>query len=171
MNLARTADNVENMIIDDKKILNFAKKHFRNAKRNDKATWNGRQIRNAFQTAIALAEWEVKGERPANGVFEQARLSVEHFKKVADASADFDEYLLAVNHGKDEDRRALERGDRAPGWNLPASLPKPTESLKPRGNNRHKNEDSKKRKPQREKPKSSDISEDEEDESENFSDD
>lgn len=42
---------------DRKGILKFASKHYRELAESE-TTWNGRQIRNAFQTAIALAEWD-----------------------------------------------------------------------------------------------------------------
>ena len=51
---------------------------------------DGRQIRNAFQTAIALAEWEAQTR---NGTPE---LSDTQFKKIADLTKDFDRYLLST---------------------------------------------------------------------------
>ncbi|GME51070.1 hypothetical protein CAC42_2026 [Neofusicoccum parvum] len=63
-------------------IRDWAKKHFLDNR------WNGREIFNACQTAIALAEWDVKkGER------KKLALKVKHFDKVAEASRGFEKYL------------------------------------------------------------------------------
>lgn len=59
-----------------------------------------RQIRNAFQTAIALAEYEA-GE---NGT---PSLALGHFKKVADASKEFDIYLKNVYGGQSDAHIAM----------------------------------------------------------------
>ncbi|SPO05931.1 uncharacterized protein DNG_08620 [Cephalotrichum gorgonifer] len=72
--------------------------------------WNGRQIRNAFQTAVALAEFshkyhESKRSSSKKGSGKKARepeLNVKHFKTIAEASLEFDEYMNDV-HGASED--------------------------------------------------------------------
>ena len=51
--------------------------------------WNGRQIRNAFQSAIALASFALKDGQ-------EVKLKTEHFKKVAEASDEFNRYLWRV---------------------------------------------------------------------------
>ena len=59
MNLERAAKEYENVKIEDKarkRILDFAESHFKPCKKS-RTTWNERQIRNATQTAIALAEY------------------------------------------------------------------------------------------------------------------
>lgn len=56
-----------------------------------------RQIRNAFQTAIALAEFEA-AEKKTNRI----ELSQEHFATVAKASAEFDTYLRSTLGGQTE---------------------------------------------------------------------
>lgn len=66
---------------DEDKIINFAHELFI---KHQQPTyhglrWNGRQIRNAFQSAVALAEYAVKDEVTAV-------LEVSHFEKVAQAS-------------------------------------------------------------------------------------
>ena len=86
--------------IDEAQILAFAKKHYVSTI-PQKANWNGRQIRNAFQTATALAEYEVHDhrlERNQATSSEQAKpreieLKIDHFDKVAWASFEFDKYL------------------------------------------------------------------------------
>ncbi|KAI0199496.1 hypothetical protein F4808DRAFT_461816 [Astrocystis sublimbata] len=74
-----------------KDIEKFAKRHWKEGNRDNR--WNGRQIKNAFQTAVSLAQWdcyqalsEIKG--PVSPV-----LKAKHFKKVALASKHFDKYL------------------------------------------------------------------------------
>jgi hypothetical protein len=64
--------------------------------------WNGRQIRNAFQTVLALAEFDSKNRSHESTTF---LVSKKHFKIVANASVQFNEYLLAT-HGVDEDKAA-----------------------------------------------------------------
>lgn len=71
--------------------------------------WNGRQIRNAFQTAVALAEFEARQrdtQRAEGSSKTPPVLTTEHFKKLARASAQFSEYLRET-HGDDEDERAV----------------------------------------------------------------
>ncbi|KAL8382972.1 hypothetical protein RB595_006644 [Gaeumannomyces hyphopodioides] len=65
-----------------------------------KPVWNGRQIRNAFQTAIALAEHESKEG-------ECIRVRKWHFERVAAVSNEFNEYLWRVKHRRDESELAL----------------------------------------------------------------
>ncbi|RPA80642.1 hypothetical protein BJ508DRAFT_415312 [Ascobolus immersus RN42] len=86
-------------------ILEFARQHWSLGNR-----WNGRQIKNAFQTAAALADWDYrKGVRPRrytasdDSVQESDRqkgpvLERHHFKKVAKASAHFEKYLVSVRN-------------------------------------------------------------------------
>ncbi|KAF1996046.1 P-loop containing nucleoside triphosphate hydrolase protein, partial [Amniculicola lignicola CBS 123094] len=45
-----------NFIIDADDIRSFAKEHYR--VNSESSRWNGRQIRNAFHTAVAMAEYE-----------------------------------------------------------------------------------------------------------------
>ena len=86
--------------VDETRILAFARKHYVLTK-SKKANWNGRQIRNAFQTATALAEHEAhdhKSDRNKATSSEQAtsrilELKVDHFDKVAWPSFEFDSYL------------------------------------------------------------------------------
>ena len=48
-----------NYEIRSDEIRRFAKEHW---KENSDARWNGRQIRNAFHTAIAMAEYDAQGD-------------------------------------------------------------------------------------------------------------
>ncbi|KAI1409797.1 hypothetical protein F5Y13DRAFT_203189 [Hypoxylon sp. FL1857] len=79
--------------IDKKKILKYADLNF------EELHWNGRQIRNAFQSALALADFATQdtGKTPT--------LSFEQFDTIARASLEFDHYLQST-HGFDEDKMA-----------------------------------------------------------------
>lgn len=72
--------------------------------------WNGREIRNAFQTAIALAEYEASEDdgRPPGQAVEVKR---EHFEQVMAMSRKFVEYVDSID-GRDENTRAKSRKDR-----------------------------------------------------------
>lgn len=81
-----------------KEIMNFAQGHWADNEAS-KTNWNGRQIKNAFQTAIALAEWDYmdsqsKLKSDTGGPLLEAR----HFRQVAEASARFDQYLASVRN-------------------------------------------------------------------------
>lgn len=80
-----------------KEILKFAKEHYMDLKRGKSGSWNGRQIRNAFQTAIALAEFEA-----AEACNSHVELGRQHFVTVAQASEDFDKYLRSTFGGQTE---------------------------------------------------------------------
>ncbi len=69
--------------IDESDILRFAYDNF------STLNWNGRQIKNAFQSCIALAEYEM------NHVGDAGTLDVgtRHFKAIAEASQKFDDYV------------------------------------------------------------------------------
>lgn len=116
MNLKRTERFYENMDVKPKerqKILAFAEKHFKECEAL-KTTWNGRQIRNAFQTAIALAEYEIhKLQEDYDMANAKPCLKVDQFKKVAEASRHFDEYIKATLGSAEEDlaRERFERRD------------------------------------------------------------
>ncbi|KAI0548228.1 hypothetical protein F4679DRAFT_551690 [Xylaria curta] len=97
--------------IKEKEILKFARRHFRQAEKEGLGTWNGRQIRNAFQAAIALVEYDSQqmkdgGPRPTLGEAQ--------FKVVAESSREFDRYLVSTLGAADSDiaRREEWRFDR-----------------------------------------------------------
>ena len=103
---------------DSDEIMQFAKEHYHQLA-TSRSTWNGRQIRNAFQTAIALAEWDaqiVREEHEDSGHV-KPRLRRKHFERVADASKHFDQYVK-VTVGTDADvarERSERRDDLFPG--------------------------------------------------------
>ncbi|MCJ1395789.1 hypothetical protein MMC18_008675 [Xylographa bjoerkii] len=72
--------------------MSFAKEHWKADQR-----WNGRQIKNAFQTAIALAEWDnLKVSGGSTAKLTRPVLEKSHFETVAAASAHFEMYLQQV---------------------------------------------------------------------------
>jgi hypothetical protein len=83
--------------------------------------WNGREIRNAFQTAVALAEYEATqkqkkalGGREKEGTVEglEIELRQDHFEKVVEMSENFKKYLASVEESEDGKKKHLgERGD------------------------------------------------------------
>lgn len=97
MNLKRTLARKDNMMeADVDEIISFAKEQFHEGKKTD-SNWNGRQIRNAFQTAAALAEFDAQSKRqnPKGPVY--SRLHTKHFKTVSQASKQFDDYIKSFS--------------------------------------------------------------------------
>ncbi|RTE85317.1 hypothetical protein BHE90_000133 [Fusarium euwallaceae] len=80
--------------------------------------WNGRQIRNAFQTVLALAEFHEKGRGDESSPRVVTR---KYFKIVANASTQFNDYLLAT-HGMDEDKVANREFMRALSYSPSSKL-------------------------------------------------
>jgi hypothetical protein len=81
--------------IDKEGILKFAKDHW---KKHPDARWNGRQIRNAFHTAVAMAEFSARGGKLANGEYDQERdvkidVGRAQFEKIANTVKEFDDYM------------------------------------------------------------------------------
>lgn len=114
----RFKEEEKKFIIEKKDVISFARAHYKNLNETLKiAPWNGRyasyrnrdqlllydgtndntpyrQIRNAFQTAVALAEYEAQrsGETPT--------LDSTQFEKVAKTSLQFDLYLKSLYRGR-----------------------------------------------------------------------
>lgn len=99
--------------IDEDEIVLAAVTHWREHK---DARWNGRQIRNACQTALALAENDAQPKGQKYNIKEKTtakvHLTLEHLKIVSDSYLEFTDYLKAV-HGADAEGRAKESGLRA----------------------------------------------------------
>lgn len=107
MNLNRLSKSKRDIYVDRSEIEAFARSHWKDGKR-----WNGRQIRNAFQTAVALAEYEFqekcqKCEKTGDKPPFRPALENHHFNAVARTSAEFDDYLQSVMHGETHEKRAL----------------------------------------------------------------
>ncbi|KAF2432110.1 P-loop containing nucleoside triphosphate hydrolase protein [Tothia fuscella] len=83
--------------------LNLDAKDYIQGKEMREIRWNGREIRNAFQTAVTLAEYDAR--RDAEN---KILVTDEHLKAVVKLSKDFKSYLFELHRG-DEGKRA-ERG-------------------------------------------------------------
>lgn len=90
--------------MDTPEILEFAGKYFAD---HQYERWNGRQIRNACQTALALAEFRAQGgsHQQIKNANATVHLRVEDIEKVTGAYLEFTKYLNDV-HGWDAERLA-----------------------------------------------------------------
>ncbi|XXH01268.1 hypothetical protein Hte_007622 [Hypoxylon texense] len=103
VNIRRSQPRVET---DRDEIIRFAKKHFFHSDENSR--WNGRQIYNAFKTAIALAEFENQAttdDNHSNSNNNKKKKSIpvltaSHLRQVALVAKKFDEYLLETQGGE-----------------------------------------------------------------------
>jgi hypothetical protein len=101
INKSREEEGFPKIRLDKKKILKFAGMNY------EALQWNGRQIQNAFHMALSLAQFEVKGNKDKG-----PRITTDHFKILANASLQFDDYLKEVHLG-DESKKAKMSGLRA----------------------------------------------------------
>jgi hypothetical protein len=102
MNLRRIkeAKDVE-VEIDAAGIQRFYKKHWKANEKKTSRRWNGRQIKNAFQTALALANCDFSNNTDSN--LTRPKLKPSHFKQVAETSNHFDDYFAEVfRDGEDQ---------------------------------------------------------------------
>lgn len=124
MNLRRIQKAIDvDIDIDEAGIRKFYEDHWKDTDKKKSRRWNGRQIKNAFQTALALANWEFH-DGPSKGELMRPHLKPKHFKHVAKTSNHFDDYIMELQgEGSDrsEDvyaavaRREGLREDRLPG--------------------------------------------------------
>lgn len=107
----RFKDKGRQINIDKVEIGGFAVKYYNSY---PDARWNGRQIRNACQTALALAEFEAQGNshKAIQNPNAEINLRMDHLETVANAYREFAKYQDKID-GTDADRRALEDGIRA----------------------------------------------------------
>ncbi|KAI0184137.1 P-loop containing nucleoside triphosphate hydrolase protein [Xylaria flabelliformis] len=107
--------------IDEDNIIRFAKRHFKDSEKSRVAGWNGCQIRNAFQIALAMARYDwahsKDTSRPKVPVLDE-----KHFNRVASATKDFHNYLKEAR-GKDSSALAHEHSERADDFNIGPSYP------------------------------------------------
>ncbi|KAL4932090.1 ATP-binding protein [Aspergillus undulatus] len=105
-NIQRIKQSGLNMDIEDKKIRHFADEHWQRNFERPTRRWNGRQIKNAFQTAIALANWEFNEEND-DARLERPLLKARHFRHIAKITAHFDDYISEIFGAYDEDTYAM----------------------------------------------------------------
>ncbi|KAH6617425.1 hypothetical protein F5144DRAFT_596448 [Chaetomium tenue] len=107
----RFAQKGRRIEIDEMGIGGFAAQHFT---AHPHARWNGRQIRNACQTALALAEFEAQGNSHEHILRPDAvvKLGIKQFEVVRNAYIEFSKYMNAL-YGSNAARRAKEAKVRA----------------------------------------------------------
>ncbi|KAI0407318.1 hypothetical protein F4802DRAFT_555013 [Xylaria palmicola] len=111
VNLERCMEKVQ---ADKDELLRYAKKQFHRADENSR--WNGRQIYNAFKTAIALAEFEKSNSESKRG--QRPILTESHFRQVAQVAKKFDEYLLETHGGVSMAAANQQQNVRADGFGI-----------------------------------------------------
>lgn len=130
----RNPDPNEQIWIDRKEIIEFARDHFN---QHDKShgsgsslgRWNGRQIRNAFLIASSLVHYdseddgndEDKDELEEPSTKKQKQLGKSQFEIVAKTTLLYDQYRALIHSGKSDDHVAFEREERAMSYQ-PRSL-------------------------------------------------
>lgn len=97
-------DTVMRVRFNRKEIERYAEEHWDSCA--EAMRWNGRQIKNAFQTAVALADWDHFQHTGGNPLPEGPLLKKSHFQTVSQASAHFDDYLMKVR-GADQERAKM----------------------------------------------------------------
>jgi hypothetical protein len=101
-NIARVKSSDLGIDIDEDDVRHFYELLWLENEKNPSRHWNGRQIKNAFQTAIALAHWDFQGmsedSRPPRPL-----LRAKHFKRVGQTSAHFDDYIGSVYGIEEQD--------------------------------------------------------------------
>ncbi|KAI9150607.1 ATPase family AAA domain-containing protein [Paramyrothecium foliicola] len=95
-------------------LLTFAKNHY-NSHKSTGTAWNGRQIRNAFQLAIALGHHERSQKLEAAGLTTEeaaksgdkkwmmVKLTTANFRSIAETARKFEDFLVVVR-GHDSER-------------------------------------------------------------------
>ncbi|KAJ4413362.1 hypothetical protein N0V82_008578 [Gnomoniopsis sp. IMI 355080] len=118
----RIEERGDKINIEHQAILSWAVEYWKTHK---KMRWNGRQIRNACQTALALAEYDAQnspqgtaidtteqGKSDLEKLSRPVQLTISHLETVAKAYMQFMQYLHEI-YGKDAERRAKAMGIRA----------------------------------------------------------
>jgi SpoVK/Ycf46/Vps4 family AAA+-type ATPase len=101
-NLSRLKSSGLDIDIEEAKIRRFVDWHWEQNRHRPTRRWNGRQIKNAFQTALALAKWDFDDPR-TRGELKRPLLRAKHFKRVSETSAHFDDYIRDVHGIQEED--------------------------------------------------------------------
>lgn len=101
-NIARVKRNGMGIDLDEESIRRFSNLLWLENEKNPSRHWNGRQIKNAFQTAITLAHWEFR-ETDERLRPKRPLLRAQHFKRIGEASAHFDDYIGSLYGLEDQD--------------------------------------------------------------------
>ncbi|KAH0536272.1 hypothetical protein FGG08_006833 [Glutinoglossum americanum] len=101
-NISRIRRSNLNVDMEEKEIRKFSASYWRDNEDQPARLWNGRQIKNAFQTALALANWDFQNQKDDEPKLKRPLLCAKHFRAVAKTSALFDDYISDL-HGIDFD--------------------------------------------------------------------
>jgi len=104
--IARVKWSHPELNMDDEGIRDFAKLLWLENEKHPSRHWNGRQIKNAFQTAIALANFDFRQGGEGNKS-KKPTLRATHFKRIGEASAHFDDYIGNLYGLEDQDAYAV----------------------------------------------------------------
>lgn len=105
---------------DEAMIMDFAKEEYAEGRR-----WNGRQIRNFFQTAISLASYDAtkwhqesieEGTADKDSKSEKPRLTTRTLKTVAATTGKFIDYINATVPDGSHQKQQLDEGNRNDSW-------------------------------------------------------
>lgn len=102
-NIAKVSLRQPEIKIDEQALITYAGKLYQHQRDRNKP-WNGRQVVNAFKTAVAMAIFGA----PSDG---RPEISTAHFQQIHEASELFDEYLLQARRETIDDL-ATERQTR-----------------------------------------------------------
>ncbi|KAL5317440.1 hypothetical protein ACEPPN_014535 [Leptodophora sp. 'Broadleaf-Isolate-01'] len=105
-NIFRVKHSGLNIDIEEEKIRKFCERHWVENIDYPSRRWNGRQIKNAFQTALALANWDFHDAQDSSRL-ERPFLKAAHFNRVAETSAHFDDYISDIHGLQDQDAYAI----------------------------------------------------------------
>ncbi|OTA66654.1 P-loop containing nucleoside triphosphate hydrolase protein [Hypoxylon sp. EC38] len=95
-------------------LMEFAEEHYQKHHKYG-STWNGRQIRNAFQTAISLGQYERTSKIKKKGLTDEealasgkkkwrvVQLSKKNLETIAETAQDFDKYMKSVHKFPDDE--------------------------------------------------------------------
>lgn len=134
---AAEKDRAQSITVDSSSIVDWAERHFRD--NEEVGRWNGRQIRNAFQTAASLAHFDALNPDEAEPGVKPGVLNGIHFDKVAQATRQFDLYMTKVNRATDSELarrqgiRTNEQDDAAPPPRADRGfgIPQPRRNMQP----------------------------------------
>lgn len=103
----RVAERFPELRFNDIELEYYARELFNIQNTNDqyKPAWNGRQIRNAFQTAVSMAEFEAQDKK-------NILVTRSHFERVAQISNQFNLYLYRVKWSRTDAYRMQSQGLR-----------------------------------------------------------
>lgn len=119
--IRRIKESQMNIDLEEDKIRQFYHNFWNNNVKEKKSSrqWNGRQIKNAFQTAVALANWDFH-DGAQGAKLKRPLVRAKHFELVATTGAHFDDYISEMYNITDRDvhavlaeREEIRRDDRS----------------------------------------------------------